>query len=88
MSGAMKVLFLGDVVGEPGRRAVRQLVPRLRHEHGVDFVIANGENAAGGAGITANTAAELLAGGVDVITTGDHVWDHKEAMAYIANEPC
>jgi metallophosphoesterase (TIGR00282 family) len=83
----MKVLFLGDVVGEPGRRAVRHLVPRLRRSQGLDFVIANGENAAGGSGLTANTAAELLTCGVDVITTGDHVWDQKEAMNYIGAEP-
>ena len=74
-------------MGQPGRRAVRQMLPRLRQQLQVDFVIANGENAAGGSGITQNTAAELFAGGVDVLTTGDHVWDQKEAMPFIQDEP-
>lgn len=73
----MNVLFVGDVVGKPGRQAVARLLPRLRHEHALDLVIANGENAAHGAGITAGTAEELFTAGVDVITTGDHVWDQK-----------
>ncbi|MCX8109356.1 MAG: TIGR00282 family metallophosphoesterase [Verrucomicrobiae bacterium] len=83
----MNILFIGDVVGEPGRRAIRQILPRLRQRWQVDFVIVNAENAAGGAGITPNTAAELLSNGVDVLTTGDHVWDHKEILAYIESEP-
>jgi len=83
----MKILFIGDVVGEPGRRAVRHLVPLLRARHEIDFVIANGENSAGGSGITMNTAAELFAGGVDVITSGDHVWDQKEVTTLMYNEP-
>ena len=82
----MKILFIGDIVGEPGRRAVRQLLPDLRRVHGVDFVIANGENAAGGNGITPKTAAEIFDAGVDVITSGDHVWDQKEVMDLIAAE--
>lgn len=73
----MKILFIGDVVGKPGRQAVAALVPKLRREHGLDLVIANGENAAHGAGLTSATATELLLAGVDVITTGDHVWDQK-----------
>ena len=76
----MKLLFIGDIVGEPGRRAVRQLVSGLRQRHQLDMVIANGENSAGGAGITPGTAQEIFDAGVDVITTGDHVWDHKEAI--------
>lgn len=83
----MKLLFIGDVVGRPGRQAVQALVPRLRSELGLDYVIANGENSAGGAGITAKTAAELFAAGVDVITTGDHVWDQKETAQLLENEP-
>ncbi|MBK9137284.1 MAG: TIGR00282 family metallophosphoesterase [Verrucomicrobia bacterium] len=82
----MKILFVGDVVGEPGRRAVRYWVPQLRERHQVDVVIANGENSAGGAGITMNTAAELFAGGVDVITSGDHLWDQKEVNTLLHNE--
>lgn len=72
-----KVLFLGDLVGRPGREFVCQRLPELRASLGVDFVIANAENAAGGAGITAKIAHELLANGVDAITLGDHVWDQK-----------
>lgn len=83
----MKLLFIGDVVGQPGRRAVTALVPGLRQQHQLDVVIANGENAAGGAGITEGTANEILSAGVDIITTGDHVWDHKEVMDFVAVEP-
>lgn len=83
----MKILFVGDIVGEPGRLAVKQLVPKLRRQHEVDLVIANGENSAGGAGITVNTALEIYAAGVDVITTGDHLWDQKEVTALLQNEP-
>lgn len=82
----MKLLFIGDIVGEPGRKAVKLIVPKLRELHGLDFVIANGENSAGGSGITPKTAAEIFAGGVDVITSGDHVWDQKEVMDLIPNE--
>ncbi|MCI0539189.1 MAG: TIGR00282 family metallophosphoesterase [Verrucomicrobiales bacterium] len=83
----MRLLFIGDIVGEPGRRAVKELVPKLRAQHGVQLVIANGENAAGGSGITINTAAEIFAAGVDVMTSGDHLWDQKEVMALLQNEP-
>lgn len=82
----MKILFIGDIVGNPGRRAVKELLPGLRARHGMDFVIANGENAAGGSGLTPNTAAEIFAAGVDVITTGDHVWDQKEVMELLAQD--
>ena len=74
----MKLLFVGDIVGEPGRHAVRQLLPQLRQAHRIDMVVANGENAAGGAGITVNTANEIFDAGVDIMTTGDHLWDQKE----------
>ena len=83
----MRILFIGDVVGSPGRRAVAQLVPKLRAEHRLHFVIANGENSAGGAGITPATASELFSAGVDAITTGDHLWDQKEVMGLLENEP-
>ena len=83
----MKILFIGDVVGSPGRQALAQLVPKLRAEHRVQFVIANGENSAGGSGITPATAAEMFASGVDCITSGDHLWDQKEVMLLLENEP-
>jgi metallophosphoesterase (TIGR00282 family) len=82
----VKILFIGDIVGEPGRRAVKLLLPRLREQHGLDFVIANGENSAGGNGITPKMAEEIFAAGVDVITSGDHLWDQKEVMELLANE--
>jgi metallophosphoesterase (TIGR00282 family) len=73
----MKVLIVGDVVGKGGRRAVAALVPELRREYGAAFCVINGENIAGGAGITANCAKSLLRAGADVITTGDHIWDQR-----------
>ena len=82
----MKILFIGDIVGQPGRRAVAELVPKLREQHALDFVIANGENSAGGSGITPKTAEEIFSAGVDVITTGDHLWDQKEVMELLASE--
>jgi 2',3'-cyclic-nucleotide 2'-phosphodiesterase len=83
----VKILFIGDVVGAPGRKAVQQLVPKLRAEHGVHFVIANGENSAGGSGITLATAGELFGAGVDAITSGDHLWDQKEVTILLEGEP-
>jgi metallophosphoesterase (TIGR00282 family) len=82
----VKLLFIGDIVGQPGRRAVKELLPKLRERHALDFVIANGENSAGGSGITPRIAEEIFAAGVDVITTGDHLWDQKEVMELLANE--
>ncbi|HSY10359.1 MAG TPA: TIGR00282 family metallophosphoesterase [Candidatus Dormibacteraeota bacterium] len=82
----MKLLFIGDIVGEPGRRAVKTLLPKLREQHALDFVIANGENSAGGSGITPKTATEIFSAGVDVITSGDHLWDQKEVMELLQNE--
>jgi calcineurin-like phosphoesterase len=73
----LKLLFIGDIVGRPGRDIVVDRVPRLRVEHKLDFVIANGENAAAGAGITGSIAKSILGGGVDAITLGDHVWDQR-----------
>lgn len=83
----MRVLFIADVVGQPGRRAVQHLVPMLRQSHEVDIVIANGENSAGGSGITPKTAEEIFSAGVDVITSGDHLWDQKEVMELLEKEP-
>lgn len=82
----MKILFIGDIVGEPGRRAVKELLPRLRRELNVDMVIANGENAAGGSGITTATAQEIFNAGVDIMTSGDHLWDQKEVVNLLQNE--
>ncbi|MSQ11450.1 MAG: TIGR00282 family metallophosphoesterase [Dehalococcoidia bacterium] len=80
----MRILMVGDVIGRPGRRALEAFLPDIRREHAVDLVVANGENAAGGFGITADTAREMLDAGVDVITTGNHVWDQKEARPLLA----
>jgi metallophosphoesterase (TIGR00282 family) len=82
----VKLLFIGDIVGQPGRRAVQELLPKLRQQHALDFIIANGENSAGGSGITPRIAEEIFSAGVDVITTGDHLWDQKEVMELLANE--
>ena len=83
----MRLLFIGDVVGEPGRRAVRLLLPKLKAELGIHAVVANGENSAGGSGITNATAAELFAAGVDAITCGDHLWDQKDVVSLMEKEP-
>ena len=82
----MKLLFIGDIVGSPGRKAVAELLPGLRTRHGLDVVVANGENSAGGNGITPDTAAEIYAAGVDVITCGDHLWDQKEVETLLHEE--
>ncbi len=83
----MNILFIGDIVGRPGRRILLNDLPALRQEYGVDLVVANGENAAAGFGITAKIANSLLNGGVDVITSGNHAWDKREALEFIRNEP-
>lgn len=83
----LTILFLGDVVGEPGRSTVIAQLPRLKEQHALDFIIVNGENAAGGRGITPKITIELLRAGVSVITTGDHIWDQKEIFAFIDTEP-
>ncbi len=79
----MIILAIGDIVGKPGRQAIQDLVPDLRKEYGIDLVIANGENAAGGFGLTVATAQELLEYGVDVITSGNHIWAQKEIIPYL-----
>ena len=76
----MLVLAIGDIIGKPGRRAVRKLVPELKEQYRLDVVIANGENAAGGLGLTPDTAEELLESGVDIITSGNHIWAQKEII--------
>jgi metallophosphoesterase (TIGR00282 family) len=83
----MKLLFIGDIVGRPGRDLVRVGVGALVAHHGINLVIANGENSAGGNGITREIGDSLLAQGVDVITSGNHVWDKKEVFEYIGVEP-
>ena len=83
----MKVLFIGDIFGEPGRRAVARNVPRLVAQRQIDIVIGNGENAAGGFGITPELAEELFDLGLAVITTGNHAWDKKEILDYFPREP-
>ena len=87
MPDPVTLLFIGDIVGKPGRATTRLALPRLVARHGVDLVIANVENAAGGNGITRDIAETLLDYGVQVMTTGNHVWDKKEAVAYIENQP-
>ncbi|NPV72093.1 MAG: TIGR00282 family metallophosphoesterase [Firmicutes bacterium] len=83
----MIILFIGDIVGRPGRMMVEEHLVSLRRETGADLVIANGENAAGGIGLTRDTADEIFGAGVDVITMGNHVWDKKELLEYINVEP-
>lgn len=83
----LTILFLGDVVGEPGRSAVIARLPELKRRHDVDFIIVNGENAAAGRGITPKITIDLLRAGAAVVTTGDHVWDQKELIPFIATEP-
>ena len=79
----MRILFVGDVVGRPGREAVRAILPPLREEKGIALAIVNGENAAGGAGLTAEIARELLASGADIVTNGNHIWDQRAFMKEI-----
>ncbi|MDP2729347.1 MAG: TIGR00282 family metallophosphoesterase [Dehalococcoidales bacterium] len=82
----MLILMIGDIIGRPGRRAVQKLVPGLRQQYGLDLVIANGENAAGGIGLTPNTARELLGAGIDVLTSGNHIWAQKEIIPCLDSE--
>lgn len=86
-TGPFRLLFVGDIVGKPGRDILRRALPRLVAREGIDLVVANVENAAGGFGITRETAEAILASGVHVMTTGNHVWDKKEALDYVAREP-
>jgi metallophosphoesterase (TIGR00282 family) len=83
----MRILLIGDIIGRPGRRTVERLLPDLVEEHRVDFVIANGENAAAGLGLTEKIAEELLGLGIDVLTSGNHIWQQKEALAFLPRMP-
>jgi metallophosphoesterase (TIGR00282 family) len=83
----MRILFVGDVVGAPGRRIARMRLKGLKRDLGADLTIVNGENAAGGAGLTTATAEEIFSAGADVITTGNHVWDKREALGLLEREP-
>jgi len=83
----MKVLVVGDVVGKLGRQAVARLLPHLKRSLGLDLVIANGENAAGGKGLTPATAQELFQAGADIITSGNHIWAYRDIYAYLDSEP-
>jgi len=83
----IRILFLGDIVGEPGRKAVIAQLPVLKQREQLDFIIVNGENAAAGKGITPKIAIDLLRAGAAVITTGDHAWDQKEIVDYFPTEP-
>ena len=79
----MRVLFIGDVVGSPGRRGLRETMPALREQHAPDLIVVNGENSAGGMGITERTANDIFAAGADVITSGNHVYRHREAYEFL-----
>jgi metallophosphoesterase (TIGR00282 family) len=83
----LTILFLGDIVGQPGRAGVINRLPELKSKHALDFIIVNGENAAGGRGITSKITIDLLRAGVSVITSGDHIWDQKEILSFIDTEP-
>ena len=85
---SIKILFIGDVVGSPGRAAVKALVPKLKAREGIDVVIANAENSAGGTGITPRTARDLFQSGCDVLTSGDHIWRRPEVIEILNKEPC
>ena len=83
----MKVLFLGDIIGRAGRQAVIEALPRLRDRENLDFIVVNGENATGGAGLNSEHAKALLVAGADCITLGDHAFDQKEMISFIDQEP-
>lgn len=82
----LKILVIGDIVGEGGRRAVEDLLPKLKEEENPDFIVANAENAAGGFGVTPKIASALLDSGINVLTSGNHIWDKKEIIEYIQKE--
>ena len=82
----MRILFLGDIVGRPGRHAVKKHLPQLRAAEGVDLVIANGENASGGLGLSAEGAKELFGTGIDALTSGNHIWKFKDMPSYMQRE--
>ena len=82
----MRILAIGDIIGKPGREAVREILPGLCREYDINLVVGNGENVAGGLGLTLSTARELFDSGIDVITTGNHVWAQKEIIPYLDSE--
>lgn len=82
----MLILAIGDIIGRPGRLALQRLLPGLREEYGIDLVIANAENTAGGFGLTSSTAMELMDAGTDVMTSGNHIWAQKEIIPYLDSE--
>ena len=82
----MLILAIGDIIGKPGRQAVNELLPGLREQYGIDLVLANAENIAGGLGVTPGTARELLEAGIDVLTSGNHIWAYKEILPYLDGE--
>jgi metallophosphoesterase (TIGR00282 family) len=82
----LRILAIGDIIGKPGRKAVKEILPGLCDEHNIDLIIGNGENAAGGLGLTPGTAEELFDSGIDVITTGNHVWAYNEIIPYLDSE--
>ncbi|MDP8266891.1 MAG: TIGR00282 family metallophosphoesterase [Candidatus Aceula meridiana] len=83
----MNILCIGDIVGKPGRKAVEELLPKIKEEFKINFVVANAENAAAGAGVTPRLAEELLCFGCDILTSGDHVWDKKELLESLQDNP-
>ena len=86
MPGKLGFVFIGDIIGRPGRRALDRFLPRLIDKYSPAFIVANAENAAGGAGITAEIAGDLL-DRLDVLTSGNHIWDKKEAIPLLDREP-
>ncbi len=82
----MRLFFIGDIVGRPGRNAVFKLLDKIKKENDIDIVLANGENASGGFGVTPKNAVELLECGIDVITSGNHIWDRREMVDFISSE--
>ena len=86
-AGTLRVLMIGDLIGKPGRQTMERHLPALREERGVDLVTANGENVAGGMGLTMSTAGALFDSGVDVITSGNHIWDKREIIPELDDEP-
>lgn len=83
----MNILVVGDVVGRPGRRAIKEMLQEIKYNFAINFTMVNGENAAGGRGINAEVTDELLSSGIDVLTMGNHVWDNKEIFEFIEEQP-
>lgn len=83
----MRILVIGDVIGKPGRKALAALLPKIKEMHDIDLIVANGENAAGGIGLTPATAEEFFQSGVDIITSGNHIWHHKDIIPYLEDDP-